>query len=415
MRSYFRRVKEARMKITDVKTFVVGNPPPGIGGKYFIFVKLTTDSGVVGYGEAYNATFSAHLTARMIEDMAERYLIGRDPHDVEALFRRCYSSGFTQRPDVSVMGCFSALEIACWDIIGKEADKPVYKLLGGQVHETLRSYTYLYPHAGSVFTEDTNGPSVYNDPDLAAECAALYVEQGFNAVKLDPAGPYTAYDGHQPRLDDIDLSVRMMKAIREAVGKKADILFGTHGQFTASGALRMAAAIAPYDPLWFEEPVPPDMPEVMAAVARGTTIPVATGERLTTKFEFARIIENRAASILQPDLGRSGGILEGKKIAAMAEAYHIQIAPHCYCGPIVGAANIQLAVTLPNFLVLESMKQWDGFHATLLKTKIGWEDGHVIPSTEPGIGVELDEDVCEAHPYDSNDLHLQMAQDPLVR
>ncbi len=156
------------MKITDVKTFVVGNPPPGIGGKYFIFVKLTTDSNVVGYGEAYNATFSAHATAKMIEDMAERYLVGRDPHDIETLFRRCYSSGFTQRPDVSAMGCFSALEMACWDIVGKEAGKPVYKLLGGQVHEKLRTYTYLYPHTGSVHTEDVHGRNVYNDPDLAA-------------------------------------------------------------------------------------------------------------------------------------------------------------------------------------------------------------------------------------------------------
>ena len=182
----------------------------------------------------------------------------------------------------------------------------------------------------------------------------------------------------------------MIKAIREAVGTRADILFGTHGQFTASGALRMARAIEPYDPLWFEEPVPPDMPEVMAQVARGTSIPIATGERLTTKFEFARVIENRAATILQPDLGRSGGILETKKIAAMAEAYHIQIAPHCYCGPIVGAANIQLAVTLPNFLILESLKQWDGFHATLLKKKIEWQDGNVIPSKEPGLGRRIE-------------------------
>ncbi|TIR86645.1 MAG: mandelate racemase/muconate lactonizing enzyme family protein, partial [Mesorhizobium sp.] len=236
----------------------------------------------------------------------------------------------------------------------------------------------------------------------------------FNAVKLDPAGPYTAYDGHQPRLIDIDLSARMIKAIREAVGTRADILFGTHGQFTASGALRMARAIEPYDPLWFEEPVPPDMPEVMAQVARGTSIPIATGERLTTKFEFARVIENRAATILQPDLGRSGGILETKKIAAMAEAYHIQVAPHCYCGPIVGAANIQLAVTLPNFLILESLKQWDGFHATLLRKKIEWQDGNVIPSKEPGLGVELNEEVCEAHPYSGKDLHLQMMQTPLM-
>jgi L-alanine-DL-glutamate epimerase-like enolase superfamily enzyme len=403
------------MKITDVKTWVVGNPPPGIGGKYFIFVRLTTDGGVAGYGEAYNATFGPHVTARMIEDLAARYLVGRDPHDIEAFFRRAYSSGFTQRPDVSVMGCFSALEIACWDIIGKEAGKPVYMLLGGRVHESLRSYTYLYPQEGSVHSEDApEGRNVYNDPDLAAQCAADYVSQGFSAVKLDPAGPYTAFDGHQPRLVDIDLSARMMKAIRAAVGTSCDILFGTHGQFTAAGALRIARAIEPYDPLWFEEPVPPDMPEVMAQVARATSIPVATGERLTTKAEFARVIEHRAAAILQPDLGRSGGILETKKIAAMAEAYHIQIAPHCYCGPIVGAANIQLAVTLPNFLILESLKQWDGFHARLLKKKIAWQDGDVIPATGPGLGVELDEAVCEAHPYDGDDLHLQMMQTPLM-
>jgi L-alanine-DL-glutamate epimerase-like enolase superfamily enzyme len=205
----------------------------------------------------------------------------------------------------------------------------------------------------------------------------------------------------------------MLKAIREAVGTRADILFGTHGQFTASGALRMARAIEPYDPLWFEEPVPPDMPEVMAQVARGTSIPIATGERLATKWEFARVIEHRAASILQPDLGRSGGILETKKIAAMAEAWHIQVAPHCYCGPIVAAANIQLAATLPNFLILESIKTWDGFHEKLLRKKIEWQDGWVIPSKEPGLGVELDEAVCEAHPWTGGPLHLEMAPDPL--
>ena len=403
------------MKITDVKTFVVSNPPPQIGGRYFIFVRLTTDSGVVGYGEAYNATFGPHATARMIEDCAERHLVGRDPHDIESFFRRAYSSGFAQRPDISMMGCVSALEMACWDIIGKEAGKPVYKLLGGRVHERLRSYTYLYPQTGSVFPGETDSPrNVYNDPELAAECALEYVRQGFNAVKLDPAGPYTAFDGHQPRLADIDLSARMLKAIREAVGTRADILFGTHGQFTAAGALRMARAIESCDPLWFEEPVPPDMPEVMAQVARGTSIPVATGERLTTKWEFARVIEARAASILQPNLGRSGGILETKKIAAMAEAFHIQVAPHCYCGPIVAAANIQLAATLPNFLILESIRTWDGFHAELLKTKIEWQDGWVIPSSEPGLGVELDEEVCEAHPLAAGGpLHLEMTPDPL--
>ena len=258
------------MKIKDIKTFVFGNPPPTIGGRYFIFVKLVTDGGVTGYGEAYNAAFDPHVTAKMIEDLAGRYLVGNDPHDIENFWRRCYSSGFTQRPDTSVMGCVSALEMACWDIIGKEANKPVYKLLGGQVHETLRTYTYLYPKSGSVYPKEKI--NAYNDPDLAAESAIACVEQGFDAVKFDPAGPYTAFDGHQPRLEDIDLSARMVKAVRQAVGSKADILFGTHGQFTAAGAIRLAKAIEPFDPLWFEEPVPPDDVEAMALVDRKSVV-----------------------------------------------------------------------------------------------------------------------------------------------
>lgn len=403
------------MHVSEVKTWVVGNPPPQAGGRYFIFVKVTTDGGVHGYGEAYNATFSPHITARLIEDVAERYLIGHDPHDIETFFRRCYSSGFSQRPDITMMGCFSALEMACWDIIGKEANQPVYNLLGGQVHERLRSYTYLYPDSGSVYPDETeHDRNVYNDPQLAAEAAGKAVDQGFTAVKFDPAGPYTIHDGHQPRLIDIELSAEMVKAVRQAIGSRADILFGTHGQFTPAGAIRMAKAIEPCDPLWFEEPVPPDMPEVMAQVARATSIPIATGERLTTKSEFARVIENRAAAILQPDLGRSGGILETKKIAAMAEAWQVQIAPHCYCGPIVAAANIQLAVTCPNFLILEAIRTFDGFHGDLLKKKIEWQDGYVIPSPEPGLGVELDESVCEAHPWDGPQLHLEMQNDPVI-
>ncbi|MDA9049974.1 mandelate racemase/muconate lactonizing enzyme family protein [Pseudomonadales bacterium] len=405
------------MIIQDIKTWVVGNPPPQTGGRYFIFVKLVTDGGVVGYGEAYSATFDPHLTAKLIEDVAARYLIGRDPHDIETFFRNCYSSGFSQRPDISMMGCVSALEIACWDIIGKEAGQPVYKLLGGRVHETLRTYTYLYPQSGSVYPDEAdaiNSRNVYNDPAMAAAAASACVEQGFDAVKFDPAGPYTIFDGHMPRLADIERATAICSAVRDAVGHRADILFGTHGQFTAAGARRMARAIEAFDPLWFEEPVPPDMPEVMAEVARSTSIPIATGERLTTRSEFARVIALRAAAILQPNTGRSGGILETKKIAAHAETYQIQIAPHCYCGPIVGAANIQVAATLPNFLILESIKTWDGFHAELLTRKIGWQDGHVIISTEPGLGVELNETVCDANPWQGSQLHLESTNTALV-
>jgi galactonate dehydratase len=398
------------MIIKDIRTFVVGTPD-GIGGKYFIFVKLTTDGNVVGYGEAYNAAFNPHLTAKLIEDVAARYLIGNDPHDIELFFRRAYSSGFTQRPDTTMMGCVSALEMACWDIIGKEAGKPVHKLLGGRVHETLRCYTYLYPKSGPVYPKEM--VNVYNDEDLAAEAALACVGHGFDAVKFDPAGPYTVLDGHQPRLEDIDLSARMVCAVRQAVGTGADILFGTHGQFTPSGAVRMARAIECYDPLWFEEPVPPDSIDAMAEVARKVSIPVAAGERLTTRFEFAQVLDRRAAAILQPNAGRCGGILEMKKIAAMAEARQVQIAPHCYCGPIVAAANAQVSLTLPNFLVLEAIKTFGGFHAELLEKKLVIEQGRFVPSGEPGLGVTLNEKVAEANAYKGDALHLTMMQTPL--
>jgi galactonate dehydratase len=394
------------MKLTDIETFVVGNPPPHFGGRYFVFVKLTTDSGVSGIGEAYCVPFEPHLVAKMIEDVFARYMAGQDPHDIETMWRRVYSSGFTQHPDLTLMGVLSALEMACWDIVGKEANQPVYKLLGGKVHERLRAYTYIYPRPGDQ-------SDVYHDPDLAAERAAEYLSQGFTALKFDPAGPYTAFDGRQLSLEALDLCERFARQLREAVGTKADLLFGTHGQMTAAGAIRLAKRLEPYDPLWLEEPVPPDAPEEMAKVARATSIPVATGERLTTKYDFARLLNAGAAAILQMNLGRVGGLLEAKKIAGMAEVYHAQIAPHLYCGPIVGAANIQIATCSPNFLILESIESWGGFHSDILKTPIQFEEGHVIPPTAPGLGVELNEEVARANPYTGTMLHLEMTQHPV--
>ncbi len=248
------------MKVVNIKIWVVGNPPPHFGGRYFIFLKLTTDTGIEGVGEVYAATFSPHVIAKMIEDVA-------------------------------------------------------------------------------------------------------------------------------------------------------DLLFGAHGQFTAAGAIRLARQLEPYDPLWFEEPTPPENPAEMARVARQTSIPIATGERLTTKYEFARVLENQAASILQMALGRVGGILEAKKIAGMAETCYAQIAPHLYCGPIEGAANIQLATCTPNFLILESIQTWGGFHGEILLKPVQWQDGYVIPSTEPGLGVELNEAIAQANPYTGKQLHLEMKEE----
>lgn len=397
------------MLVTDVKTFVVGNPPPRFGGRYFIFVKLTTDSGVTGIGEVYTATYSPHLVAKMIEEVAQRHVIGHDPFHIEMMWRNVYGRGYSLRPDLTTGGIVSGLEMAMWDICGKETGKPVYELLGGRVHDKLRAYTYLYPPVGvDVYSDDP----VYNDPAAAAEAAVREVERGFTGVKFDPAGRYSVFDGRQPALHAMDLSVKMVRAVREAVGTRADILFGTHGQFSASGAIRLAKQLEKYDPLWFEEPVPPDSPEEIAKVARATSIPISAGERLTTKYEFHQLLKHGAASILQPNLGRCGGLLEAKKIASMAEVYHAQIAPHLYCGPVVAAANIQLATCTPNFLILETIQGWQGFHSQVVKTSIKFENGFIIPPTEPGLGIELNEEVARAHPYSGKELHLEMSALP---
>ena len=397
------------MLVTDVKTFVVGNPPPRFGGRYFIFVKLTTDSGVTGIGEVYTATYSPHLVAKMIEEVAQRHVIGHDPFHIEMMWRNVYGRGYSLRPDLTTGGIVSGLEMAMWDICGKETGKPVYELLGGRVHDKLRAYTYLYPPVGvDVYSDDP----VYNDPAAAAEAAVREVERGFTGVKFDPAGRYSVFDGRQPALQAMDLSVKMVRAVREAVGTRADILFGTHGQFSASGAIRLAKQLEKYDPLWFEEPVPPDSPEEIAKVARATSIPISAGERLTTKYEFHQLLKHGAASILQPNLGRCGGLLEAKKIASMAEVYHAQIAPHLYCGPVVAAANIQLATCTPNFLILETIQGWQGFHSQVVKTSIKFENGFIIPPTEPGLGIELNEEVALAHPYTGSELHLEMCALP---
>ncbi len=401
------------MKLQDIETFVVANPPPRHGGRYFIFVRLTTGCGISGVGEIYNATFGPELCAAMARDVFERQFEGADPHHIEKLWRRTYGAGYTARPDVTVMGVLSGLETACWDIIGKAADQPVYQLLGGRVHERLRSYTYLYPPEGDVYPDPAT-PNVYNDPSLAAEAAAAAVALGFTAVKFDPAGPYTIYDGRQPRLEDLERSEAFSARIREAVGASADLLFGTHGQFTVSGAKRMARRLEAYDPLWFEEPIPPENPADMAEVARATSIPIAAGERLTTKHEFARLLEVGGASILQMNLGRVGGILEARKIAGMAETRSAQIAPHLYCGPVVAAANIQVATCSPNFLILESVGRFDGPFMQFVDAGFRWEEGYVVPPTTPGLGVALDDAAIAAHPYTERALHLSPETEPVT-
>ncbi|MCX7300367.1 MAG: mandelate racemase/muconate lactonizing enzyme family protein [Rhodobacterales bacterium] len=390
------------MKLADLDIIVTSPPAPGWGGRYWIIPKVTTDTGIVGYGECYAASVGPEAMCAVIRDVFERHMAGESPENIELMFRRVYSSGFTQRPDLTVIGAFAGLEIACWDILGKDRDRPVHALIGGKVNDRIRAYTYLYPlpHHGL--------PDFWVNADQAAESAVAAVAAGYTAVKFDPAGPYTIRAGHMPAMTDITRSVDFCAKIRAAVGDKADLLFGTHGQFSTGGAIRMGQALEPYSPLWFEEPVPPDNVNAMAEVARAVRIPVATGERLSTKAEFAAVLQAGAATIMQPALGRAGGIWEGKKIAVLAEVHNAQVAPHLYAGPVEWAANIHLAASIPNLLMAETIET--PFHDALIKGSIRVEGGQITPPTGAGLGIEFDEALARAHPFKGTGLHLQMQQ-----
>ncbi len=391
------------MKLDSLEIFAIAPPPPGWGGRYWLIVRVTTACGITGLGEVYAAGVGPKAMEAVITDVFHRHMHGESPEDIEKMSRRAHSSGFTQRPDPTVFGAFSGLEMACWDILGKARDRPVWALLGGRMNDRLRAYTYLYP-------EPHHDPqSFWIDPDAAAEAAANRADEGWTAVKFDPAGPYTMRGGHMPALSDIDLSARFCAAIRAAVGTRADLLFGTHGQFIPSGAIRLAKAIEPYDPLWFEEPIPPDNLPCLAEVAARTSIPVATGERLTTKGEFALALRY-GARILQPALGRAGGIWEGKKIATLAEAAGAQLAPHLYAGPVEWAANVHLGVSCTNLLMVEAIET--PFHDALVTGRPKVENGFVSAPEAPGLGIELNDDLARANLYTGDRLHLEMQDAP---
>ena len=362
------------MKIVDVKTYVVENPPPSRGGPRWIFLKLVTDEGIEGAGECTYHNRLTRVAVELIKDLGERFVIGSDPFRIEKLWWDIYEGQGARHSGPITTPVMSAIEMACWDIVGKALGQPIYNLLGGVFHEKLRAYSYL-----SEF-------SLGDEPKRVGELALKYVDQGYTAVKLDPVDPRTP-----DRLETLRYAEEVIRAIREAVGDRCDILIGTHGQFNTNSAIRFARRVEEYDPLWFEEPVAPENIKEMARVAQSTTIPIATGERLLTKFEFVELLERQAATILQMDLTITGGILEAKKIAAMAEGHYAQIAPHMYGGPIGGAANIQVDVCSPNFLIQEGIQTWGGLHAELLKEPVRWENGYIIPPTGPGLGVELDD------------------------
>jgi galactonate dehydratase len=372
------------MEITSIRTFVVANVPPYHGGRSWVFVKLITDQGIEGIGE-WSTAHAGREKAQvaLIETLAEQFVIGANPFDIELLWQRIYAEHHDYRhPGLSSTPALSAIEMACWDIVGKALNQPVYNLLGGKYHEKLRAYAYM----------PTQG--IWERPEKAGEIAAQLLEAGNSACKLDPFMPIFPLPRDVP-LKTIRHVARIFECIRDAVGDELEIGIGTHGQLTTYSAIRVAKALEPYNPFWFEEPVPPENINEMARVAAHTSIPIATGERLLTKYEFAELLNKQAAQIIQLDVGHCGGILESKKIAGMAEAHYAMIAPHMYCGPVAAAAAVQLATCSPNFLVQE----YNGaaLHAELLKEPLHFEKGYITPPTGPGLGVELDESVVAKH------------------
>ena len=375
------------MEIADIETFVVGTPAPHKGGRNWVFVKLTADDGTVGYGECNWAEYRVETLVQAIEELADRFVLGHDPFEIEQLVERLTrSSHFLHVPGPIVAQVSSSVEMACWDLLGKQVGEPVYRLLGGRYNERLRSYTYLH------YEWEPPQP-----PEAAAAAARFYVDEGFTGLKFDPlhsiAGPRTV------SLKTLEYAEDVVAAVREEVGDACDLMIGTHGQLHTQTAIRFARRIEKYDPLWLEEPVPPERSDAMARVADATSVPIATGERICSPHAMAELIESDAVDIVQPNVGFLG-LLGARKAAATAESAYKQIAPWMYCGPVAGVANLHLDACSPNFLIQESIEDWDWFHNQILEDPVVWEDGDLVPPDRPGLGVSLDEAELRDHAYE---------------
>lgn len=389
------------MKITNVKYYPVKIRSNAKGGVYWFLLKLETDEGLSGWGEIIWNAYSPNTLGSMVKDIARNYFIGENPFNVEKIFLKAFFVHSKAHTDLATQGILSGFEIACWDIIGKACSQPIYNLLGGLVNERIRAYTYLYEKEDKVFCED-----FWQMSDACAERAKECVDEGFTAVKLDPFAPYLDdYATHIPTRKSILKAKKTMAAIRNAVGETVDIIIGTHGQFTAAGAIMVAKEMEEFDPLWFEEPTPPENYRVLKKVSDATSIPIATGERLSSKYEFASLMHERSCDIYQLDVSGCGGILEAKKIAAMAEANHVMITTHFWAGPVNFASQLQLAACCPNFLIQEAIQKMDSFGGfdKIMDDRFVFDKGYFIPSSRPGLGIDINEDKVKQYIVSSYD------------
>jgi len=391
------------MKLTNVKPYVIKTDPPNLGGYLWFFLKLETDEGIEGWGETAVLRTLHGLEEgyeKTVTGVFEYYLKGKNPIDREPIYRMLYSSLTAQHADYVVGGVISAFDIALWDICGKYYNTPVYNLLGGKYRDRVRTYSYLYNfEIGGILSDATSDWT--RNPEKLAEIAAQYADEGFTGIKFDPLR--NALPNQLPvapwemSLEEYDHGEKAIKRVREAVGSRADILIGTHGQITPACALRYAKRVEKYDPLWLEEPCPPENFKEMARIAAGTSIPIATGERLSSVHDFQKLFAEGACAIAQPDLGSCGGITACKHIATLAESHYVLMAPHVWGGPIITAAAVQIDANISNFLIQESIYKSRGFFDKIVKEPFDWQDGYIIPPERPGIGIELVEEKLEAY------------------
>lgn len=385
------------MKLIRATAFIVATPPPNLGGYYWYFVKLETDSGHVGWGETA-VLFSLYgmdgAFEQLVEGLFNRYLRGQDPTNRDMLNKLMYAGFSSQHSDYFAGGLISAFDMAMWDICGKVYEAPICDLLGGRYRDRIRTYSYIMDPDFEGNLEDAAADWSEN-PKKVAENARKIVDHGFTGIKLDPLK--YQLPGTQPigpweiSMKEYDHAERTIGAIREEIGNEADIIIGTHGQITPSVSRRLAARLEKFDPLWLEEPCPPENADEMARIAASTTIPIATGERLAYVHDFQRLFAVGACHFAQPDLGSCGGITAGKQIASLAEAHYVLMAPHVWGGPLITAAALQLDACIPNFLIQESIFKSGLFFDEILVEPLEWEDGDLLLPNRPGLGVELDE------------------------
>lgn len=369
------------MKITAVGTVVVNAQM-----RNWVFVKVSTDEGVTGWGEA-STEWKTRAVRGAVADL-EPFIVGQDPARIEHLFQIMYRHPFF-RAGVEGMSALSGIEQALWDIAGKVAGKPVYQLLGGAVRDRVRMYDHLGGgQMEALYLQDT--------AEQMAERARESVAAGYTALKVLVVPKTLPLDGHLP----LRHAETLMAAIRDAVGPEVEIMVDLHARTTPAMAIQYGEVLRPFRPFFLEEPCPPENVGGMAEVARALPgIPIATGERLVTRWGFRELLERRACAVIQPDLCHCGGLWEARKIAAMAETYYVSVAPHNPLGPVATAAAVHFALATPNWLIQEAIRSDVPWRDDVVGGGLPVVDGHILPPAEPGLGISVDEEEAAKHPF----------------